>query len=130
LGVGLLTMGWGVRLYLAATPDLARRVDLAKWIVGLDLAHDLVLAPAVVAIGLLVSRAVPARARAAVQAALILTGTILLVGLLPLLGTAGPGNSTIQPIRYAPAIASVVAVIWAGAAVGVLRSPRKGGERR
>ena len=59
LGIGILTMGWGVRLYLQATPDLDRRLDLARWLVGLDLAHDLLLAPAVVGIGYLVSRAVP-----------------------------------------------------------------------
>jgi hypothetical protein len=125
LGAGLLVMGWGVRLYLEATPDLDRQLDLAKWLVGLDLAHDLLLAPAVVGIGYLVRRSVPAGARAAVQAALIATGVILLVGLLPLMGTAGARNPTIQPIRYGPAIAAVIAVIWVGAAVGVLTSTHR-----
>jgi hypothetical protein len=130
LGLGVLVMGWGVRLYLEATPDLERRLDLAKWIVGIDLAHDLLLAPAVVGIGCLVSRAVPARSRSAVQAALIASGTVLLVGLLPLMGTAGTANPTIQPIRYPPAVAAVIAVIWVGAAVAVLITTRPAGERR
>lgn len=126
LSVGVLLMGWGVRLYLESTPDLDRRLDLVKWLVGLDLVHDLLLAPAVVGVGYLVSRAVPAGARAAVQAALIATGMVLLVGLLPLLGTAGTRNPTIQPIRYGPAIAAVITLVWVGAAVGGLASTRKG----
>lgn len=127
LGAGLVVMGWGVRLYLEATPDLDRRLDLAKWLVGLDLAHDLLLAPAVVGVGALVSRLVPPAARAAVQAALITTGVVLLVGLLPLLDTAGDNNPTIQPIEYLPALGVVIALIWLGAALAVLwrrwRSP-------
>jgi hypothetical protein len=123
-------MGWGVRLYLQATPDLERRLDLARWLVGLDLAHDLLLAPAVVGIGFLVSRAVPARARAAVQTALIVTGMILLEGLFPLMGTAGTRNPTIQPIRYGPAIAAVIAIVWVAASIAVLRSTRRGTEPR
>ena len=130
LGIGLLMMAWGVRLYLEATPDLDRRLDLVKWIVGVDLAHDLLLAPVVVGVGFVVSRAVPVAARAAVQAALIATAMVLLVGLLPLMGTAGTKNPTIQPIRYGPAIATVIAVIWVAAAIGVLASARKGRERR
>lgn len=125
LGVGVLLMGWGVRLYVESTPDLDRRLDLVTWLVGLDLAHDLLLAPAVVGLGYLVSRAVPAGARAAVQAALIATGMVLVVGLLPLLGTAGTRNPTIQPIRYGPAIAAVIALIWVGAAIGGLASTRR-----
>lgn len=127
LGAGLVVMGWGVRLYLEATPDLDRRLDLAKWLVGLDLAHDLLLAPAVVGVGALVSRLVPPAARAAVQAALITTGVVLLVGLLPLLDTAGDKNPTIQPIEYLPALGVVIALIWLGTALAVLwrrwRSP-------
>ncbi len=130
LGLGLLLMAWGVRLYVESTPDLARRLDLAKWLVGLDLAHDLLLAPAVVGVGYLVGRAVPLGARAAVQVALIATGTVLLVGLLPLMGTAGTANATIQPIRYGPAIAAVIAVIWLGATIAALITTRQGRGRR
>ena len=124
-GPGLLLMAWGVHLYLEATPDLERRIDLTKWLVGLDLAHDLLLAPIMVGIGYLVSRAVPAPARAAVQAALIATGIVLLISFLPLMGSAGNANATIQPIRYGPAIAAVIAVVWLGAAVAVTVTTRQ-----
>lgn len=120
LVLGALPMAWGARLYLEATPDLDRRLNLVAWLLGLDLAHDLALAPAVVGLGFLVRRAVPARALPAVQAALALTGFVLLVGLLPLLGTAGGRNPTIQPLDYGPSIAAVVAVIWLAAAATIV----------
>ncbi len=130
LAVGLVPMAWGVRLYLDATPDLRRRVDLAGWLVGLDLAHDLVLGPVVVGIGLLVRLLVPDRLRAVVQAALIVSGAVLLVGLLPLRGSASSDNPTIQPIDYGPSIAVVLLVIWATAAAAALLTTRRGRQRR
>lgn len=122
---GVALMGWGVRLYLGATPDLSRRIDLAGWLVGLDLAHDLLLAPLILGFGAVVTRITPTRLRASVQAALIATGSVVLVGLLPLLGSAeAAGNPTIQPIDYVPSVAAVVVAIWvtAGVAVVVRRS--------
>jgi hypothetical protein len=130
LALGLVLMAWGVRLYLDATPDLRRRLDLAKWLVGLDLAHDLLLGPAVVAVGLLVQRLVPGRWRAIVQAALMASGSVLLVGLLPLIGSADSDNATIQPLDYAPSVAAVLAAIWAAAAVAALVTSRRGRQRR
>jgi len=115
---GLALMAWGIRLYLDATPDLARRIDLAGWLVGLDLAHDLLLAPLILGLGTLVTRVTPTRLRAPVQAALIATGTVVAVGLLPLLDSAEmTGNPTIQSIDYLPSIAAVVAAIWLSAGI-------------
>lgn len=123
---GVALMGWGVRLYLDATPDLARRLDLAGWLVGADLVHDLLVAPVVVAVGVLVTRYVRARWLGPVQAALIASGSVVLVGLLPLLDTAAvANNATIQPLDYAPSIAAVVVAIWLAAGLaGFLRRRR------
>ncbi len=112
LALGIVPMAWGVWLYLDATPDLTRRLDLAKWLIGLDLLHDLVLAPLAVGLGFLVARWVPRPARAAVQVALIGTGTVLLVGWLPLVGSSEANNPTIQPLDYGPSIVAVIAAIW------------------
>ena len=122
---GMALMTWGVRLYLDATPDLARRIDLAGWLVGLDLAHDLLLAPVLVGFGTIVTRLTPTRLLGPVQAALIASGSVLLVGLLPLLGSAGSANPTIQPIDYAPSIAAVLVAIWVAAGAAVLRRRRR-----
>lgn len=117
LAIGTEVMMWGGWLYLDATPDGRRRVSFVSWIVGLDLAHDLLVAPVVVGLGLAVGRLVPARMRAVVQAGLIASGFVLVVGLLPLVGTYPGDNPTIQPIAYVPAILIVLALIWA--AVGL-----------
>jgi hypothetical protein len=60
-----------------------------------------------------------------VQVALLLSGVVLAVGLLPLLGTAGDANPTIQPIDYAASITAVLAVIWLGAAVAAVVTRRR-----
>ncbi|OWY59750.1 hypothetical protein B7486_72895, partial [cyanobacterium TDX16] len=55
--------------------------------------------------------------RAPAQVALMVTGAVLVVGWLPLVGSAASvGNPTIQPIAYGPAIALVLGVVWAAAA--------------
>ena len=124
LGAGGLLMAWGAWLYLDTTPDVSRRLDLLRWLVGLDVAHDLVLAPAVVLVGVAVRRWVSRRWLAPVQAALIVSASVLLVALLPLRGTARmTGNPTIQPLDYRSATLTVLGAVWAVAAGwGLLRS--------
>ena len=124
LAIGSGLMLWGAWLYLDVAPDGRRRGSFVRWIVGLDLAHDLVLAPVVVGIGLLVVRYVPPRVRAVVQAGLITSAFVLLVGLLPLVGTYTGDNPTIQPIAYGPAVLIVLGIIWA--AVGLVAVVRPG----
>ena len=120
LASGTPLMLWGVWLYLDATPDLRRRTSLLGWLVGLDLAHDLVLAPLIVLIGLAVARVVPPSIRGLVQAGLVASGCVVLVGLLPLLGSAPTANPTIQPIAYGPAVLLVLSLIWASVALAAL----------
>lgn len=124
LAVGSALMLWGAWLYLDVTPDGRRRVSFASWIIGLDVAHDLALAPAVVAIGLIVVRFVPRRMRAVVQAGLIASAFVLTVGILPLVGTYSGDNPTIQPIAYGPAVLIVLGLIWS--AVGLAVVVRRG----
>ena len=138
LGAGGLLMAWGAWLYLDATPDFSRRFDFTRWLVGLDIAHDAVLAPAVVLAGLACRRWVPPVWRAPVQAGLIATGSLLIVALHPLRGTAeGTGNPTIQPLDYTTATLTVLAAVWAGAGLwGLIRfrswpgAAAPGGRRR
>jgi hypothetical protein len=119
LAVGVVPMAWGTWLYLDATPDLARRIDLAAWLVGADLVHDLVVAPLVVGVGWAITRLVPVRLRPPVTVALVLTGTVLLVGWLPLVGSAGGANPTIQPRAYGREIGLVLVLVWVGALLAV-----------
>ena len=60
----------------------------------------------------------PGWLRAPVQVGLILTGTVLLVGWLPLQGTAaGTGNPTIQPLDYPTLVTATLAAVWSTMAV-------------
>ncbi|MCZ7524953.1 MAG: hypothetical protein M5U14_00300 [Acidimicrobiia bacterium] len=117
LVVGGGTMVFGVA---GAVSDLdgGERLRWAAWLVGLDLFHDLLLAPAVVLLGVLLGRLVPAPWRPPVQAGLVGTGLVLLVAWAPLRGTAEKtGNPTIQPLDYGTATLTVLAVVWSLAAV-------------
>lgn len=125
LTLGLIPMAWGTFLYLDATPDLRRRIDLAAWLVGLDLLHDLAVAPLVVALGWALARAVPARACPPLTAALVLTAMVLVVGWLPLVGSATVDNATIQPRSYGRDIAFVLLLIWSVALTVVVAGRRR-----
>lgn len=116
LVAGGVIMGWGAWLYLDATPDGARRFGFLRWLVGLDIAHDALLAPAVLLVGLACRRLVPPVWRAPVQGALIASGSVLIVAASPLRQTAEPtGNPTIQPLDYTTATLTVLAAVWGGA---------------
>lgn len=123
--VGAALMGWGVFYFLDVTPDWDRRINFGVWLVGLDLVHDLVLAPFVVAVGWAVARAVPPRWKAPTQSGLVLSGTVLLIAWLPLNNTAaGTNNPTIQPNDYGTATLVLLAAIWTGMVTwAVLRRP-------
>jgi hypothetical protein len=99
---------------------------LAIWVIGLDLAHDLILAPAVVIVGLLLGRLLPDRLRGPVRTAAALSGLVVLFS-WPLIRAFGrrPGNSSTLPLDYAHSVLIVLAAIWLiAAAVVAVRARR------
>jgi hypothetical protein len=114
--VGSAIMAWGVFLFLQDTPQWDRRLNFVAHLVGLDLAHDLLVAPIACLVGLVVARAAPCWLRAPVQAGLFASACVLAVAWLPLQGTASPvGNPSIQPLDYTSATATVLGVVWIAA---------------
>lgn len=115
LAVGGLLVVYGV---VGAARDLGRSsVAWAAWIVGVDAAHDLLVAPLVCVLGALVLRRVPPVAHPPVLAGLVASGVVLLVGWLPLRGSAAAaGNPTIQPLDYRTAVGWVLGAVWVAAA--------------
>lgn len=89
-------------------------VDFAKWFVGSVVAHDAVLAPIVLAIGVIAGRAVPRVVRRPVQFVLIVGGVVALYA-FPLVRGWGrrPDNPTLQPGSYVPALLTVLAIVAA-----------------
>jgi hypothetical protein len=118
VAVGIAIAGYGVKAYLDKYSDWGRRLSLARWIIGVDLAHDLLFAPLVLVAGVLARRVTPSRAWAPVQFGLMASGVVLLVAWRPSHASAAyKHNPTAQPLDYATATVTVVAGIWVIAAL-------------
>ena len=124
---GWAVIGFALRGILQHSLD-TRPGELARFVVGGALLHDLVVAPVVILVGVAVARAVPARARATVQAALVVSAVVGLFS-YPLVRDFGlaANNPTSLPHNYARNLLVVLGVVWAVAAAAVvLRSRVRG----
>ncbi|MGB9376002.1 MAG: hypothetical protein WCB04_00620, partial [Mycobacteriales bacterium] len=82
---GTILAAWGgFGLFTAARHP--HPVPWLKFFVGANLLTDVVLAPAVIVIGLLVARVVPIRIRPYVISGMVISGVLLLVGIPLVLG--------------------------------------------
>jgi len=115
LAVGWALMAVGFRSALA--DRLARAPDLARFVLGFALAHDLVVLPAAVVLGMLTAQLVPAVVRVPVRVALALSWLLVLVT-WPAARRYGaqPDNPTILPVDVARNLVLVLAVVWLVAA--------------
>ncbi|MEV5973984.1 hypothetical protein [Streptomyces sp. NPDC051921] len=107
-GLGVCLVGVGA-WHLAAQPD---PYDALVWLAGAVVLHDAVLAPLVLAAGLLVA-AVPARP--VVRGTLIVCGALVLVTLPLLLRPGAPPNPSALPLPYARNLLVVLALVTAAA---------------
>jgi glucan phosphoethanolaminetransferase (alkaline phosphatase superfamily) len=109
---GWAVMGYGLRGLLHHHGD-TQPTELAKFVVGGALLHDLVAAPVVLLLGVAVSRAVPASVRAVVQSALIVTASVLLFS-YPLVRNYARvlHNPSSLPHNYTAGVAVVLGVVW------------------
>jgi hypothetical protein len=114
-------MGWGaVGLLRDATSTVP--ASWLRWFLGGLLVHDLLLVPAVLAVGLAVRR-LPALLQPPVRAALIVSGTLALMSVPLLLGygrSTQPGNVSLLPGDYSRNLAITAGVVWAAAATWAL----------
>ena len=80
-----------------------------------DIVHDLVVAPIAALIAIVVIRRAPAITRAPLRAALFGSAVVVAVAWPALRGYGRmrtPDNASVQPLNYATAVATVVAVVW------------------
>jgi hypothetical protein len=112
IGFGL----WGVFSNRLDT----RPANLAKFVVGGALLHDLLFAPLVLLAAVGLARIVPGRARSTVLGALVVTGAVALFS-YPLVRAYGLAahNPTSLPHNYTLNLAIVVGLVWA-VAVAIL----------
>jgi len=90
--------------------------NFALWFVGGNLVHDLVLAPVVLGVRLLLRRRLPGRLLGPVQWGAALSGMVLLFAAIPLLGLGrSPLEPTVQPLDYGLGVAIALGVVWLSA---------------
>jgi hypothetical protein len=119
---------WGVRGTLQHHVD-TRPAELARFLLGGALAHDLLLAPAVLLTGVIVARSIRGRWRAPIQSALFIAAALSLFA-YPLVRGYGRvlRNPTSLPHNYAANLAvALVATIAAIFGVARLSASRRGG---
>jgi len=116
--------GVGLRGIFAHSID-TRPANLARFVVGGALLHDLVVAPVAIVLGVALMRVVPGRARAAVQAALVASVVIALFS-YPMVRAYGlaTNNPTSLPHNYARNLLVVLAVVWVAAGAVAARRVR------
>lgn len=96
---GVLAIAFGLRGVLrgGVATDWPRTVI---WLVAGPLLHDLVLFPAVAAIGWVVARVVPAPVRPVVRGGLVAAALVTAVAIPVLTGRGDPGNASLTPLDY------------------------------
>jgi hypothetical protein len=121
-------VGWGVIAYglrgLFQHHVDTRPANLAKFVVGGALAHDLLFAPLVLIAGVAVAAVFRRRRRAWVQAALVISGCVALFS-YPLVRDYARvlHNPSSLPHDYAANVAITVGAVCAGALVGAFVAP-------
>jgi uncharacterized membrane protein len=128
-----LALGWTIMAYAIwgaiQERDGTNPTILVRWVVGLALTHDLLLAPLVAIGGLLLAWLLPARVRGPIAAACATTGIIVLFA-WPLLRQYGHRelNDSALPLDYTRNVIVLIALTWFVAiAVTVVRIVRARG---
>jgi len=132
---GGLAAGSAVGLYGLAglVADAAKTMPLTwlRWLVGLLLVHDFVLAPLVHLVGRRLRDHAPAAWRWPLQVGLVTSGVLVLASVPVLYGVGRatqPGNTSLLPGDYPLALAGVLFTVWLAAlTIGLLsaRSSRQ-----
>ena len=123
---GWVVIGIGLRGIFQHSLD-TRPANLAKFVVGGALLHDLLVAPLVLLVAVALARKVPDKARSTVTAALLITGVLALFS-YPLVRAYGLAahNPTSLPHNYTLNLTIVLGLVWAVAAGVLVVRLRKG----
>jgi hypothetical protein len=111
--------------------DAAKTMPLVwlRWLVGLVLVHDLVLAPLVLLAGRRLRDRAPETWRWPLRLGLVTSGVLVLASVPVLVGVGRrtqPGNASVLPGDYPLALAGVLVVVWLGVgALGIWGSTRR-----
>lgn len=127
---GSAALGWAIVAFglwtLLQHAGSTKPLNFAALFIGLAVVHDLVFAPAVSLLGRVAGPRLSAAIRTIVFVAAVISGSLVLVALPPLLGDPGD-NETLLPRNYAAGMLLSLAVVWAtaGIVIAVRRLVRK-----
>ena len=118
--VGWAVIAYGIRGLLHHHVD-TRPANLAKFFVGGALVHDLLFAPVVLVVGVLLARSAPRPARAWLQAGLLVSGSLALFS-FPLVRDYAKviHNPSSLPHNYTANLAVTLGAVWAAVIAGGL----------
>ena len=110
---GVLLAAYGAWLLLSRQ-DLSGNLDVALWLAGGVLVHDVLLGSVVIVVSLLATRLLPAVARPAAGAGLVVLGSLTVLA-VPFLGGFGrenaPDNPTLLDRDYTAGYLVLVATV-------------------
>ncbi|MGH3458523.1 hypothetical protein [Aeromicrobium sp.] len=124
--LGVAAGSWGV--WLLSDDGFDRLSSTAIWLAGGVVLHDFVLAPIVVGVGVVATRALPSRQRPVAAVAFLVWGTLTIAVANVLLGVGGkPDMDSLLNRPYVSAWLVLTGLILGGAfATAVIRSrPRR-----
>ncbi|CAN5538503.1 hypothetical protein BH24ACT26_BH24ACT26_09830 [soil metagenome] len=123
--IGWAVMAFGV-LNLLQNSSRTHPDRWTVWFLGVLLVHDLFIAPAVFALGMVIARFVRAPWRRPLQQGLIGSAVVVLVA-FPFVGGFGrmPDDPSALPNNYARGLAVTLALVWASSAVVLLLARRR-----
>ncbi len=118
--VGWIVIAIGLRGIVQHRID-TRPGELARFVIGGALIHDLILAPLVLLVGLAVARLVGGRLRTPVQVGAVISATVALFA-YPVVRAFGlaTNNPTSLPHDYATNLAIVLVAVWLAVGVSVI----------
>jgi hypothetical protein len=123
--LGWAIIGYGLRGLFQHQID-TRPANLARFVIGGALIHDVIVAPLLIVAGVLVSRLTPARVRGIVQSALIVSGCLILFSYPLVRGFAhGLHNPSSLPHNYTANLAIALGAVWAVATVVATAQARR-----
>lgn len=120
-----LALGWAIMAYaLRGVFDEYGNTNppqLVRWVIGAAVLHDLLLAPVVTALAVVLAKVLPRWARGPVIGALALSALVAVFS-VPLVRTFGRRelNSSTLPLDYGRNVVIVIVGIWLVAAVMVV----------
>lgn len=115
IAIGALVMAYAV---IGALTDPDVKIGALVFLAGVLVAHDGVLLPLTIGVGILVGRYAPRRARALIRAALVISLAVTIVAFPLVLGRGrAADNPSLLPLHYGRGLLEIYVVIWATVAV-------------